>query len=144
MGREYLSGINIDKSYEKQVRGSNIVEVNSDAVNGYCDLGPLPALAALFLAENLASNIVTGSIWAVEGAGKRLQHIGRVYLKLGSHFERDVAAYRPGVCCQNEGLAILVKLRSKKSDCSTEKFRWVLNGWVVKWNRAGIGSPAHL
>lgn len=59
---------------------TNIVNVNSYAINCDGELGALLALLALFLAEYLASDIASGAIWATKWCWKGLQHIRLVDL----------------------------------------------------------------
>lgn len=66
---------------------TDIVEVNSDAVNRYRELSSLAPLGALLLAEDLAGAMAAGAIGAIEWARKRLQHIWRVDLEFGRHLK---------------------------------------------------------
>src|SRR5690349_6107675 len=94
---------------KKVSQGSNIVEVDGDAVNCYGELGSFAPLAVLFLAENLSGEVATEAVGAVEGARKCLEHIWRVDLEFGRHVESAGAAQCLVEGCHGEGVAIVAK-----------------------------------
>lgn len=59
---------------------TNIINVNSDAVNCDSELGALLALLTLSLAEYLARDIPSRAIWTAKWCWEGLQHIRLVDL----------------------------------------------------------------
>lgn len=72
---------------KRTILDTNIVEVDSHAVNGYGQFGPLAPLAVLFLSKHFASDIPARPVGSIQGAREGLEHIWRVYLKFSRHCE---------------------------------------------------------
>lgn len=67
-------------SQSKRTQETNIVEVDGNTINCYRELGPLPSLEALFLAENFTRMVAARSFLSIEWTWECLQHIWLVYL----------------------------------------------------------------
>ncbi len=94
LGREELRWVSFDGSISRNSGSrSNIVNIDCDAVNRYRELSSLAPLAIVFLAEDLASQVATRAVGAIEGAGQCLKHIWCVYLKFCRHLKSAVAAW---------------------------------------------------